>query len=256
MLTLKNSPTTGVTGMKRPILVMLAAGAMLLTMFSPATADVEFTQQVVLRKDHGPYNMRYSSFADGAKSCTDCPSQFRVAGGKLTTHLRTYKLKEQNNTYDYYLVDATVSTSRRSGNEDWGYLEATVRSTKRVNYATYSSGKSETKEDCGTWPINISGSFHGISVGTKVAEFSTCTESWISRRSVKLGQRYHVTNFNGVRKATFQRFVRVRRGVQPAFRVSITRPTDYCNVYTFPDGAHNYCYNTSKTKKYKIGTSR
>lgn len=242
--------------MKRLIIAAAIALAASVVPGAPAGADVEFTQNVQLRQDKGPFNMSYSSFRDGVGSCSDCAAPYKTAGGKMRVHLTTYKLTEQSRRYDYYLVDATVSTRDRHGEEDWGWLEATVRSREAVSYATYSSGKSETREDCGSWPLEIAGSWGPVSVGTTVARFSTCTESWISRDSVKRGQHYHVTNFNGVRNVTFQRFVRVGAGVKPSFRVTIERSTDKCDSHTFPDGTHYWCYNRSDSKSWVIGVQR
>lgn len=236
--------------------MLCAVVAQLFLGVAPAGADVEFTQNVKLRQDKGPFTMRYSSFKDGVGSCSDCAAPFSTAGGRMKVHLTTYKLTEQSKKYDYYLVDATIGTSRRHGNEDWGWLEATLQSRLAVSYATFSSGKKETPEDCGEYPIEIAGSWGPVSVGTTVAHFSTCTESWISRKGVTRGQFYHVTNFNGVRKVTFQRFVRVAAGVKPSFKLTVERSTDKCKVYTWADGQHYYCYNQSAKRTWKIGTSR
>jgi hypothetical protein len=71
-----------------------------------------------------------------------------------------------------------------------------------------------------------------------------------------MGQKYHVTNFNGVRSVTFQRFVRVAAGMKPSFRVKIERPTDACTSATFPDGTHYFCNNQSESKAWTIGVQR
>jgi hypothetical protein len=244
---------------KRLVLVVLSLGALLLAGFAPATADIGFTQQVVLVKDRGPFTMKYSSFSDGTGSCEDCIRPHKIGGGTMKVHLRAYRLVERAKR-DYYIVDVTVRTKKRYGSEHYAYIDAKVQNTKasaeKVSQATYSLGKTDVKEDCDTYDINIGASFHGISAGTKVATLDTCTESPITRRGVTRGQDYHVTNFNGVRSVTFQRFVRVSKGAKPVFRVAVSRPTDHCKVYTWADGQHYYCYNQEKTKVWTVGTKR
>jgi hypothetical protein len=106
--------------MKRAALGVLTAIAIVGGLPSAVSADVDFSQVVRLRQDPGPFTMRYSSFADGTGSCSYCARPFATAGGTMRVNLRTYRLVEENKTYDYYLVDATVNTLRRHGNEDWG----------------------------------------------------------------------------------------------------------------------------------------
>jgi hypothetical protein len=241
---------------RRLLLVLLSLGGLLTAGLTvPASADIAFTQQVVLRQDKGPFTMRYRSFPDGYGSCEDCPGPYRTGGGKMKVHLRSYKLQEQA-PKDYYLVDVTITTRDRYGSERYGYVDAKVQSTRAVDYATYSLGKKDVAEDCDTYDINIAGGFHGISAGTTVTSFSTCTESPITHKPATYGRNYHVTNFNGVRKVSFQRFVRVGKGKTPVFRIAVTRPTDECKVYTWSDGQHYYCYNKQETKVWKIGTAR
>lgn len=227
-----------------------------------ARADISYAQQVVLRNDPGPFYETYTSFRDGAKNCSTPPGPcgwpYSTARGKLTIMPRTYKLKEQNRTYDYYVVDLSVRTSDRSGAKDWAYLEATVQSTQAVNYATYSLGKS-TVGGCKSYPIDIAAGWGPLSAGTTVGSFRVnCVDTWISRDAISRGQRYHVTNLNGVTYVSFQRFVRVAAGTKPSFRLTVTYPTDACGKSYASNGSttvlYKWCTNRSETWTRTIGT--
>lgn len=251
----------------RRLLLVLAATVLAVTALAAipsARADISYSQQVVLRNDPGPYYRTYTSFRDGAKSCSTPPGPcgwpYSIAKGKLTIMPRTYKLKEQNKRYDYYVVDLSVRTSDRSGAKDWAFLEATVQSTRDVNYATYSLGKSKVDDDCKTYPIEIAGGWGPLSVGTTVGSFKVgCVETWISRKAVTRGQFYHLTNLNGVTSVTFQRFVRVAAGVKPSFKLTLVYPTDACGKTSASNGSttvlYKWCTNRRATWTKTVGTT-
>jgi hypothetical protein len=240
--------------MKRAFVVLILALASGLVSTIPASATIGFGQQVKLRNDPGPFHMKYSSFQNGIGACSDCGHPENTPGGKMTVYPRTYKLVESNKQWDYYLVDVTVSVSGQSGARDSGFLDATVQSIGSVNDATSSSGHSQTAQSCHTYPITISGGWGPLSVGTTVAHFSTCVNSTISRKGISAGKSYHVSNFNGVNNVTFQRFVRVKAGSHPKFKVTLLRPTDKCVSTLLPSGVEYNCFNLSAKRHWVIGT--
>lgn len=227
-----------------------------------AHAAIPFSQQVVLRNDPGPFYRNYSSFPDGWGSCSNsgCGGwPWPTAHGKLQIVPRTYKLKDQNTRYDYYLVDLEVRTSNRSGSKYYGYLDANVQSAASVSYATYSLGKSEVS-GCRTYPINIAASWGAISAGTTVGSFSlNCVNAYIHRKAIRRGQSYSMDNLNGVTLVDFERFVRVAAGSHPKFNLRLQYPTDKCAKAWVSDGSNlvldRWCTNQSAVWSRTIGTT-
>ena len=243
--------------MRMKIVVVIAAVfALALGLAPDASATIGFSQQVKLRDDHGPYTYKYSAFNDGYNGCSYCTSKATINRGQVTLNLRTYRLVESNREYDYYLVDATVSTSKQHGTRGSGVLDATLRSVGKVNNATYSSGHSDTSQDCHSYTVSIAGAWGPLSVGTDVGTYSTCVSSHISRSPVSSGQSYHVTNLNGVKSVTFQRFDRVLAGQHPSFSLALGYRADRCGESYIPStGTEIYCNKVHRTHEYKIGTT-
>jgi hypothetical protein len=80
--------------------------------------------------------------------------------------------------------------------------------------------------------------------------------STVTRDAVARGDAYHVTNLNGVKNVAFQRFVRVKAGTHPKFKVTIKRPVDYCTSVNIPSsGVIEDCNDASKTRHWTIGTN-
>lgn len=244
--------------MRTRIMLILAAVVALVVLMAPdASATIGFSQQVKLRDDHGPYSFNYTSFDDGFNGCSYCTDQPQINHGRLTLNLRTYRLVESNRKYDYYLVDATVSTSGQHGSRASGVFDADVRSTSKVNDATYSSGHSDTPQSCHTYTVSIAAAWGPLSAGTDVGSYSTCVHSHITRSSVSSGQHYHVTNFNGVKSVTFQRFDRVLAGRHPTFAFRMQWHTDHCMTTDVPStGVMTHCDKSTRGHTYAIGTSQ
>lgn len=255
--------------MKRPILVVLGALALVLTTLTPAHATIGFSQQVRLVSD--PTNstgisVDYSSFSDGASDCswqggggsTQCYRS--IGGGTLRIVPKTYRLVESVRTKDYYLIDLTVSNSGVYGSKDYAWFDATItaRGSTRILGATYSNGVGD-RDECKTYPVDIAAGWGPLSVGTTVGSFTVnCHRSSIKRTAVSGGNEYHVTNLNAVKNATFQRFVVVPRGAKPSFTWSVQYAYDTCVNGTVSTGSgsqpYRVCRNGNKTVTRAIGT--
>lgn len=207
-------------------LVTAAAGAALFGPGQPAAADVAISQQVVLRQDHGPYVMRYKQYYPH----NDGVATMRAYGrGRLVFSLKSYKLKEQERRYDYYLVDFTGHTRRRRGWDSLGRAQVYLSTTRVVNYTTYTKGKSTGPGRCRTRDIDIGATIGFVSVGTTVAHIRTCGDgARLRRRVTSRAAMFTATGLNEMRYFTAQKWVRVRQGNRPRFFAHVITNHDRC----------------------------
>jgi hypothetical protein len=203
------------------VLVLLGPGG-------PAAADVAISQQVVLRQDHGPFRMRYKQYYPGDHGVSVDSAWGK---GRLTFSLKSYKLKEQERRYDYYLVDFTGVTSHRRGLRGVGRAQVYLSTTRRVNYTTYSKGKSRGPKACQTRGINIAASIGVVSVGTTVGHIRTCgTKARVRMHRTSRAAMFTATGLNQMRYFTAQKWVRVRDDHRPRFFAHVITNHDRCRT--------------------------
>jgi len=206
-----------------------AVGALvLLGPGGPAAADVAISQQVVLRQDHGPYRMRYKQYYPGDNGVSVASAYGR---GRLTFSLRSYRLKERERRYDYYLVDFTGTTSRRRGWETLGRAQVYLSTTRRVNYTTYSKGKSRGPKACTTRGVDIAATIGVVSVGTTVGHIRTCgARARLRMHKTSRAAMFTARGLNQMRYFTAQKWVRVRQGNRPRFFAHVITNHDRCPI--------------------------
>jgi hypothetical protein len=225
-----------------PPLLLLAASTMLVVgggAAVPAAADPPVTQQAVLIKDKSPYTFSYYEHIDhigqgdevcyygGASACAKYPPN----RGKVRYSVKMYRLKEREKRYDYYFVDVTSNTYSRKGDGDKGRMSITIDPTSKVNMTSNVYSKKTIKDDCHTYPLDLGVSMGPVGVGTTVASFSTCDKAQL--HTTRLGSnavRYDIYSLNRFRTWSVQKWVRVRSGAKPSFKVTVAWRADNCTV--------------------------
>ncbi len=217
-----------------------AAGLVLLGgTAAPAAADPTVTQQAVLIKDKSPYTFTYhehiNGIGQGDEVCYgdfgDPCAKYPPNAGKVNYSVKMYRLKEKERTYDYYFVDVTGNTYSRKGDGDKGAMSITIDPTSKVNLTTNLYSKATLKDDCHSYPLSIGVGLGPFSAGTTVANFSTCDKANI--HTTKLASnavRYDIYSLNRFRNFTVQKWVRVKKGAKPTFKVSVRWRADNCTV--------------------------
>jgi hypothetical protein len=193
----------------------------------PARADFTMTQNVVLIQDRGPFATSYHNFAGyrivrGQRRAT-------WSWGEPRYRVIVYRLTERLKRWNYFIAVVNVANTNRHGPRRASWSSVTIKTRRAVNYSTHSSGHRRVEpQKCRRYPVNLSAGFHGFSAGTTVGHFSTCRDRpSIQRSSVRRGASWFLTQFGAINSATAHKYIRVRRGQRPAFRVTFTVPCDW-----------------------------
>ena len=226
---------------------------------APAGADVPAFQDARNRQVK-KFNLTYSrvcpSCQEGEQPRNEIPKR---ATGTAKFIVSSYKILDQNRKYDFFLVDATASLVDRTGDEDWGWMDVTLRSVgdTKILGNSYTLGKGvENVTTCKTFPVNLGVSFYGVSAGTTAGHVSFCNQgSKLSSSSISSGRRYHATGLSGIASIQMQRYVQVRNGALPHFRVVARTNDDSLQCPTLSDGTHCFIGRAMHSAGRKIGTS-
>jgi hypothetical protein len=183
-----------------------------------------------------------------------------TATGTAVFRLSTYHIPDDNDRYEFYLVDVTVDLNKRTGDEDWGWMDVRITSvgkTKVVD-SSYTTGKGVVnKESCRSYPVNLGVSFFGASAGTTAGHVRFCHQgSQVSQSRIKRGRMYHATGLSGIANLQMQRYVQVpQRADPPRFRVHVTTNDDSLQCPTLSDGTHCFVGHGMHSRGMKIGSS-
>jgi len=247
--------------MRRLLFVLAALVGLVapLAVVGTAGADVSAFQSVRNRqikhfKIH--YQRVCPSCKEGEQQGTANPG---IASGTARFTLASYKILDQNAKYDFYLVDVTAGLVNRKGDQDWGWLDATVRSvgSTRIVSSSYSLGKDVVNTTtCRTYPVNLGVSFYGVSAGTTAGHVSFCHHgSKMTSSGVKAGRLYHATGLSGIAMTDSQRYVQVPQGAHPRFRVHVSTNHDSWTCPTLSDGTHCFVGHGMHGKTRSIATT-
>jgi hypothetical protein len=241
--------------------VLLAAALASSLLVGPAHADVTYASTALERQ------FKKVSFTY-VRACPSCDSTWYAPGttvatasGDVDVRVSTYRRKDENPDTEIFFVDVSIDITNRTGDEDWGWMDVTVKSTGDVmaKDVTYTSGVSATNKDTKTdYPITLGVGFGPFSAGTTVAHFTTETKgSNITRDDVSRGQAYTINKVNGTYHATMARFVRVAQGKFPTFSVDISANHDSGKVTCaqWADGLHCWVPRGFVTRSVDIGTA-
>lgn len=184
----------------------------------------------------------------------------KVAAAKVAYTVSSYVIRDENDRYDWFLLDVTATITSRSGDQDWGWLDTRISSTgtTRILSSSYSLGKkAQNVTECKNFPISLGVGFYGMSAGTEVGSVGFCNEgSKVVQSSITRGRLYHATGVSGITNITMQRYVRVADGKLPTFRVSARTNQDTLNCPTVSDGTICYVFRGMTSKALTIGTTR
>ena len=179
-----------------------------------------------------------------------------VASGTAKYTLTSYKILDQNRKFDFYLVDVSANLVKRHGDQDWGWMDVTVRSAgrTRVVSSAYTLGKGvENTSTCKTFPINLGVGFYGVSAGTTAGHVSFCHHgSKIESSRATRGRLYHAT---GDVLAVFQLVGSSPQGGHPAFSVKVRTNADTLQCPTLSDGTHCFVGHGMHGTHRTIGTT-
>jgi hypothetical protein len=231
----------------------------------PATADVAVTQQGVIVGDKpvsGRYAVSWTNYGEKKQNCYGAPPHptclfigYRVARGKITTKLRTYKIKDGLRKYDFYLLDVDMMNVNRSGSSKLGDASISIdfSNATLVDY-TQSKSMNADEPDCHSVDVTFSTPFPYVSASTSLGEVEWCDE----HASLLLTKAGDVTWYAADHLATIKHFmmdraVKVAKGQRPRFTVHLTVPNDDCTKAS--DGWCKQYSNGIKTRTYKVGTS-
>ncbi len=182
-----------------------------------------------------------------------------VASARVKYTLSSYKILDQNHRYDFYLVDVTANLVKRTGDQDWGWMDTTVRSigSTKVVSASYTLGKGvQNTTTCRTYPIDLGVSFYGVSAGTTAGHVSFCHQgSRIASSKISGGRLYHSTGLSGISQIDAQRYVQVPQGQHPQFRIKVRTNHDTLQCPTLPDGTHCFVGHGMHGTGRSIGTT-
>lgn len=223
----------------------LVAIAALLTVVGAerAAADVKGDLRMVGEYPvSGTYDFKYTNYSE--RICMRMEDGFctyvgyRVAHGTLHVKLHTYRLVEELDDYDFYILDVDVSNSDRSGKSKNGWAQIKVENIRppgrgRVRLVDYADTKSisANEPDCKTLNLSI-----GHTVGPASAsldwgsvEFCDKAASYdVDRREGANRTVYMAHHAREIARFSSQRIVKVAAGKRPAFKVTVNFPTDDC----------------------------
>ena len=182
-----------------------------------------------------------------------------VASGTARYTLTSYKILDQNRKFDFYLVDVSANLVKRTGDQDWGWMDVTVRSAGRTKVVSsaYTLGKGvENTSTCKSFPIELGVGFYGVSAGTTAGHVSFCHRgSKIESSRASHGRLYHATGLSGIASLDAQRYVQVPQGGHPAFSVKVRTNADTLQCPTLSDGTHCFVGHGMHAKHRTIGTT-
>ncbi len=182
-----------------------------------------------------------------------------VASGTARYTLTSYKILDQNRKFDFYLVDVSANLVKRTGDQDWGWMDVTVRSAGRTKVVSsaYTLGKGvENTSTCKSFPIELGVGFYGVSAGTTAGHVSFCHHgSKIESSRASHGRLYHATGLSGIASLDAQRYVQVPQGGHPAFSVKVRTNADTLQCPTLSDGTHCFVGHGMHAKHRTIGTT-
>ncbi len=258
--------------MRRLILGVLLTFPLLLTGLSPAQAadPSPAPDRTVVAKDVPAFqtarNRQSKAMKFGyVRMCPNCEGyqytnpNFPKATGTVKMRVNTYKILDQNRRYDFFIVDATADITSRTGDEDWGWLDTSVRSAGKTKIidSSYTLGKKkQNTTSCNSYPVELAVSFYGVSAGTTAGHVSFCNKgSEVRSSSVPGGRFYHATGVSGISMIQMQRYVQVPQGKLPSFKVLTEYNKDSSNCATWADGYHCWVNHGTVSKKLFIGTA-
>src|SRR4051794_11371412 len=183
----------------------------------------------------------------------------QVATGTAKYTLTSDKILDQNHKYDFYLVDVSANLVKRTGDQDWGWMDVTVRSAGRTKVvsSSYTLGKGvQNTSTCKTFPINLGVGFYGVSAGTTAGHVSFCHHgSKIESSRASRGRLYHATGLSGIAQMDAQRYVQVPQGGHPSFSIKVRTNADTLQCPGLPDGTHCFVGHGMHGKHRTIGTT-
>jgi hypothetical protein len=186
-------------------------------------------------------------------------NNFTKATGTVKVEATTYKILDQNHKYDFFLVDATATLTKRKGDEDWGWMdvELTSKGKAKVLSSSYTLGKgNENRTSCKAYPVDLGVAFFGVSAGTTAGHVTLCHPgSKVASSSISRGRLYHATGLGGLASIQMQRYVRVKQGALPKFAVTADRNTEYSTCASGADGYFCYVIRQMGRSSLVIGSS-
>jgi hypothetical protein len=186
-------------------------------------------------------------------------NNFPKATGKVKVVVTSYRIGEKNYKYDFFLIDAIATLTDRTGDEDWGWMDIRLQNKGKVKVvsSSYTLGKeNQNTTTCKRYPVNLGLEFFGVSAGTTTGHVSLCNPgSKVASSSVSRGRLYHATGLSGLKSIQMQRYVRVKQGARPQFRVVADRNTEYSNCSSGADGYFCYIVRAMSRKSLGIGTT-
>lgn len=99
-----------------------------------------------------------------ARTCPSCaPNEAKskpapTATARIKATATSYKILDQNDKFDFYLVDVTSEIKKRKGDPDWGWYDMTVKSIgkTKVRGSSYSEGKDvQNVTKCKNFPVSL-----------------------------------------------------------------------------------------------------
>jgi hypothetical protein len=244
---------------------MLTAGAVVLGLLIPLAALGTARGDVAAFQTARNRQIKHVSITY-TRVCPSCkegeqpgPGIPHVASGTAKYTLTSYKILDQNRKFDFYLVDVSANLVKRTGDQDWGWMDVTVRSAGRTKVVSsaYTLGKGvENTSTCKTFPIELGVGFYGVSAGTTAGHVSFCHHgSKIESSRASHGRLYHATGLSGIASLDAQRYVQVPQGGHPAFSVKVRTNADTLQCPTLSDGTHCFVGHGMHAKHRTIGTT-
>lgn len=242
---------------------IMVSTLVLITMTSvgadPATADVRGDVRLTAERPvSGTFDLDYNNYGEKFQTCDPegiCTEKgYKVARGTLKVKLRTYRLVEEVDKFDYYVLDVDVVNADRYGRSKRGWAKVHVTNVGRVRLIDHSDTTSVSASEPDCVDVNLS---MGQSVGP-----ASASVDWGSVRFCEKGAKYVVEKRTGdtttylashtreISHFSSQRIVKVRRGKRPKFKVSVHVPTDDCTS-TYQGDCDGY-ENDTRLESWRI----
>ncbi|HEX4471439.1 MAG TPA: hypothetical protein VH085_05700 [Nocardioides sp.] len=231
-----------------------------LSLLGSAHADITGFGDSLRNRQIKHLNVAYQrvcpSCKEGAQPRNEIP---KVASGTAKFDVATYKILDQNQKYDFYALDVSSDLVKRTGDQDWGWMDVTVRSTgsTRIVDSSFSRGVAvQNVSSCTRFPINLGVSFKGVGVSTTVGHVSFCHHgSKMTDSHVSDGRMYHATGLSGIASLTGQRYVQVPQGATPTFRVKVSTNADTLQCPSVSNGTQCFVGHGMHAQHLDIGTT-
>ena len=253
---------------------LIAVTLLVLGLPLAADANVGYSQQVVMVGQKpavmsSRYLVNFTDYGDWYKRCFyhghDAPPTctnygYRAAHGQFQTKLTTYRLKERIRKYDYYLLDADTNVAKHSGSYTWGDSYVMVHQTgSAIVSRTESKSIRRDSGSCAALQLGISTPWPGITASVPLGTVTLCATNSSFNRHVSTST-YTWYKDSGLAKTNHldvNRWVQVKAGVHPSFKVQVRVPVDHCTKYKTV-GSSNWCQsfdNLWTTKSYYVHTT-